>query len=401
MSEDRLIHTMNDLTKKIAIGPFGSSIKVETFVSDGIPVIRGQHLKGFRLDEKSFNFITTEHAEKLKHANVHRGDIIFTHRGSIGQVSYIPMNSKYERYVISQSQFYVRCNTDKIIPVFLVYFFKTLKGQHLLLANTSRVGVPALAQPITYFRTLEIELPSIKIQDRIIKILNVLTDRIELLLKMNETLEEIVQTIFKSWFIDFDGMTEFEDSKLGKIPKGWKITTLDTLCEIVMGQSPPGTSYNKIGEGIVFYQGNSDFGRFFPSPRMYCTEPKRYAEKDNVLITVRAPVGAINITNERCCIGRGLASLRLKKDHGSFLFYFMKSLSWNMFEGEGTIFGSITKVDLEGLKIPEYPAELIKQFNEFTESTYDKIWKNSKSMIVLTKIRDILLPKLMSGEIRV
>ncbi len=129
---------IEDIAEKIGMGPFGSSIKVETFVPKGIPIISGQHLHGFRLDESAgFNFITNEHSERLRNSNVFRGDIIFTHAGNISNVAYIPNNSKYERYVISQRQFYMRCDINKVLPEFVTYFFKSPEGQHLLLANSS------------------------------------------------------------------------------------------------------------------------------------------------------------------------------------------------------------------------------------------------------------------------
>ena len=130
------------------MGPFGSSIKVSTFVDKGIPIISGEHLNNTKLSDGKYNFITPEHAEKLKNANVYRGDVIFTHAGNIGQVAYIPETSKYNRYVISQRQFYIRCNSNKAIPEFVTYFFKSPEGQHKLLANTSQSGVPSIAQPV-------------------------------------------------------------------------------------------------------------------------------------------------------------------------------------------------------------------------------------------------------------
>ena len=147
--------TIDDIADKVAMGPFGSSIKVETFVIEGVPIISGQHLHGFRVnDAPGFNFISREHAQRLANANVMRGDIVFTHAGNIGQAAYIPENSKFERYVISQRQFYMRCDRSKAIPEFVALYFKSPEGQHQLLANTSQVGVPSIARPVTYLRTI-------------------------------------------------------------------------------------------------------------------------------------------------------------------------------------------------------------------------------------------------------
>ena len=150
---------VEDVAERVAMGPFGSSIKVSTFVDRGVPIISGQHLNSVLLEDGDYRFITEEHAEKLARSNVQRGDIVFTHAGNIGQVSYIPITSQYDRYVISQRQFYMRCDTSKVSPLFVVYFFKTQEGQHQLLANTSSTGVPSIARPVTYVRSIMLRLP--------------------------------------------------------------------------------------------------------------------------------------------------------------------------------------------------------------------------------------------------
>jgi len=196
---------IEEVVERVAMGPFGSSIKVETFVKEGVPVISGQHLHGSRLDETpGFNFITPEHAKRLRNANVRRGDVIFTHAGNIGQVAFIPRTSVHERYVISQRQFYLRPDKNKVLPEFLVAYFHSPAGRHKLLANTSQVGVPSIAQPVTYLRSLEIPLPPLSEQRAIAHILGTLDDKIELNRRMSETLEAMARALFKSWFIDFE-----------------------------------------------------------------------------------------------------------------------------------------------------------------------------------------------------
>jgi type I restriction enzyme S subunit len=153
------VKTIEELAERVAMGPFGSDIKVSTFVPDGIPVISGQHLRGTLLDDSEFNFVTEEHADRLKRSNVQRGDVIFTHAGSIGQVAYIPETSRFERYIISQRQFYMRCNRSVMSPFYIASYFKTLEGQHRLLANTSSTGVPSISQPVTYLRQLKMVVP--------------------------------------------------------------------------------------------------------------------------------------------------------------------------------------------------------------------------------------------------
>src|SRR5690554_2065215 len=161
--EGWLLSRIEDLSEKVAMGPFGSNIKVATFVESGIPVISGQHLKETLLTDGDNNFITPEHADKLKNSNVFPGDIIFTHAGTIGQVSLIPQESKYRRYVISQRQFYLRADKQKVSPIFLVYFFRSSQGQHLLLSNASQVGVPSIARPSSHLKSIELVVPPLEL----------------------------------------------------------------------------------------------------------------------------------------------------------------------------------------------------------------------------------------------
>lgn len=178
---------ISELIEEIAMGPFGSNIKVDCFVDEGIPVLNGSNLDGFELSEKSFRYVTEEKANSLNKANAHKGDVVITHRGTLGQIVYIPQTAKHERYIISQSQFRVRCN-DKVLPEYLVYYFHTPVGQHKLLSNASQVGVPALARPSSTFQQIEIEIPDIDTQKRVTNIIDVIQRRIKANSEINDNL---------------------------------------------------------------------------------------------------------------------------------------------------------------------------------------------------------------------
>lgn len=178
---------ISDMISEISMGPFGSNIKVECFVDEGIPVLNGSNLEGFALKEDSFRYVTEEKADSLGKANAHRGDVVVTHRGTLGQIVFIPENSRYDRYVISQSQFRVKCN-NRILPEYLVYYFHTRIGQHKLLSNASQVGVPALARASSTFQTIEIEVPNLNNQHKIVNILETLRHKIEVNNAINENL---------------------------------------------------------------------------------------------------------------------------------------------------------------------------------------------------------------------
>lgn len=159
--ENWSVVTIDDIAEKVAMGPFGSNIKVSTFVSDGIPIISGNHLRGYFLEEPSFNYITEEHAQRLKNSLVYPKDIVFTHAGNIGQVAMIPDDCHYPMYVLSQRQFYLRCDTEKAIPEYVVLFFHSKQGQHELLSYANQTGVPSIAQPATNLKKIPLKLPPI------------------------------------------------------------------------------------------------------------------------------------------------------------------------------------------------------------------------------------------------
>lgn len=267
-------------------------------------------------------------------------------------------------------------------------------------------------------------------QRAIAHILGTLDDKIELNRRMNETLEAIARANFKSWFVDFDpvrakasgeppesicrrlGLTpdllalfpdRLVDSELGEIPEGWFKGTVDEEFDLTMGQSPPGNTYNEAGEGLPFYQGRTDFGFRFPSRRVFCTAPTRFAEIGDTLVSVRAPVGDINMAEEQCCIGRGVAAARHKSGSRTYTYYFMQSIEvvFKQFEAEGTVFGSISKKDFHNIERTMPPSEIVHAFEQLVSPIDDQIAGISKQSKTLAELRDALLPKLLSGELSV
>ena len=218
-------------------------------------------------------------------------------------------------------------------------------------------------------------------------------------------MEEQAKALFKSWFIDFEPFKggKFVDSELGMIPEGWKVGTLSEVADITMGASPNGKSYNKNGDGAVFYQGRAEFGFRFPHRNLFTSEPKKLAETNSTLLSVRAPVGDINMANEKCCIGRGLASIKSRKGYNSFIFYLLASqkAKFNCYNSEGTVFGCINKQDLENFKVVIPNQMVINKFQEIVCPIDELIKAHEYEAHRVSLLRDTLLPKLMSGEIDV
>lgn len=176
--EGWMVRVMEDVAARVGMGPFGSNIKVSTFVDSGVPVLTGACLRGTLLGDDEFRFITKEHADRLSGALVSEGDIVITHRGTLGQVSLIPAAATFETYVLSQSQFFVRANPNVTTPEFLTYFLRCPVGQHLLLANVSQVGVPSISRPVSYLKSLRLIVPPVAVANAFTAITTTLHERV-------------------------------------------------------------------------------------------------------------------------------------------------------------------------------------------------------------------------------
>jgi type I restriction enzyme S subunit len=392
--------------KKIDTGPIFLSIS--SLVEGRLDLTQSAHIS-----EEDFGKWT-------KRVTPRKDDLVFSYETRLGDAALIPEGL---RCCLGRRLALMRVKDTQILdPRFLLYYYLSAPFQNFLKERTV-YGSTVNRIPLKEVPDFPLSLPRLGDQKAIAHILGTLDDKIELNQKMNRTLEEIARAIFKSWFEDFDPVRakaegrptglppeisdlfpdELVESEIGKIPKGWDVGTLSDVADITMGQSPPGDTYNDDGVGLPFYQGSTDFGFRFPSLRKYCSEPKRLADADDVLISVRAPVGDLNRAKDDCCIGRGLASVRAKNSLQSWVFYRCKFLSQQleMFNSEGTVFGSINGKDLKGLPTILAPEFLCKAFDEIGKPMDDAVRNRSLEIEVLTELRDILLPKLISGELRI
>ena len=327
----------------------------------------------------------------------HNGDLLFAWACTFGPHIWKEDNTIFHYHIWKIVE-----DKNVVDRRFYYYYLKYATGGFLGALNGSVMVHITKAS----MEKMNIKIPkNLDDQRRIASILSSLDRKIELNNKINADLEEMAQAIFKNWFVDFEPFKDgkFVDSELGMIPEGWKVGTLDEIADITMGQSPAGNSLNEKGEGMIFYQGSSDFGFRFPSIRVFTTEPKRLAVVNSVLFSVRAPVGDINVTKEECCIGRGVASIKSKYGHDSYLFYTMKSLHklFDSFDGEGTVFGSINKKTLSAIQILLPSDGIVEQFNDIASSFDNRIRSLSDENSRLSLLRDTLLPRLMSGELEV
>ena len=253
-------------------------------------------------------------------------------------------------------------------------------------------------------------------QKQIGEIFSSLDKKIELNRQINQNLEAMAKQLYDYWFVQFDfpnedgkpykssgGKMVWNENLKREIPQGWDNGMLIDIANITMGQSPDGSSYNEVGEGMLFYQGSTDFGMRFPSIRQYTTAPSRFAKKGDILMSVRAPVGSINIANNDCCIGRGLSAINSKLGSMTHLYYILNDLriAFEQRNAAGTTFGSITKEDLYSLPIIIPSHEVIRAFDKICSPMFDRQMILGEEIDILTKQRNELLPLLMNGQISV
>jgi|SRR5690554_2169192 len=344
---------------------------------DGMPLLNGPTEFGIK------NPIAVQYTTDSKR-ECRPFDILFCVRGSTTG----KMNWADRKYSIGRGLAAIRHKSG----VEYRYFLQGIIDYNLELLLSSATGSTFPNVTRSQIEGVEIKLPSLPVQKSIASILSSLDDKIDLLHRQNATLEKIAETLFRQWFV--------EEAK-----EEWETGKLADEFDFTMGASPPGESYNEEGIGIPMYQGNADFGFRFPTNRVFTTDPKRLAEKHDTLISVRAPVGEQNMANEKCCIGRGVAAFRYKLDNSFYTYTFFKIKSLmdeiKQFNETGTVFGSISKSDFENIEIVIPDKISIQKFQNEAKPIDDKIITNTIQIRTLTALRDTLLPKLMSGEVKV
>ncbi|WP_067582015.1 restriction endonuclease subunit S [Endozoicomonas ascidiicola] len=413
----------------IAIGPFGSRLKSENYVEEGIPVIRGTNITGGPTFEGNFVYITEEKADTLGSSNVYKDDLVFPHRGSIGEVGIIQDD---KRYVLSSSLMKLTCDRTKVNPKFLYYFFKTHVGKHELLKNASQVGTPGIGQPLSSLKAIEYKNPPLEVQDKIEAVITSLDDKIQLNRQTNQTLEAMAQALFKSWFVDFDPVIDNAlaagheipeplqaraeqrkaflsadasddrlpesirqlfpnrfvlDAEMGWIPEGWGCISLDNHIKFANGKAK-----KDCGSGqYPLYGANGIIGK--------SDDPKF----NNAIIIGRvgAYCGAIEYCKNAFWSSDNtiVASPKISEKLIPFILYLLKYLDLNQYAG-GAAQPLLNQATLNRIKFPFAEIEVLMQFCDAINTFLDKLTDNYHQNTTLEILRDTLLPKLISGELR-
>ena len=332
----------------------------------------------------SIRYVSEEMYKCWMKEEVQKEDILITSEAPFGQIYYWDSD---EKIVLSQRLFAVRVN-QLFYPKYIYFYMTSSFFQAELDGRATGTTVVGLRQP--ELLKCKIYAPNYKEQKRIADTLWCLEQKINNNEAINNNLEQQAQAIYQQMFID-------------NARSDWAEGTLSDIADITMGQSPSGSSYNEDGTGIIFFQGRAEFGFRFPSVRLYTTEPKRMARSNDTLMSVRAPVGDLNVAHTDCCIGRGLAAIHSKSNHQSFVLYTMFSLKkqLDVFNGEGTVFGSINRNSLNDMPILIPSDDILDEFERIVAPMDLTIRNNYDENCRLQDIRDTLLPRLMSGELDV
>ena len=343
------------------------------------------------------------------------GQVIVSARGTVGVVAQVGCAMAF-----NQSCYGLDARPEICCNDFLYY----------LLVHTTRalrsLAYGAVFDTITQqtFDQVMVRLPPLPEQHAIAHILGAMDDKIELNRRMSATLEEMARALFRAWFVDFEPVRakqagrqsvsapgaladllpdKLAPSELGPIPEGWRVGRLGKLFSVTMGQSPPGESYNEAGKGMPFYQGRRDFGDRFPTRRVYCTDPRRLAHAGDTLMSVRAPVGDLNMASEECCVGRGVAAIRHRFGLRSYTYHAVSGVirELELTTATGTVFSSISGQDLRDVCMIAPSRQTIETFEKLATPFDDRFEQLHIETATLASLRDALLPKLISGELRV
>ncbi|CAN5676518.1 restriction endonuclease subunit S [soil metagenome] len=413
---------------EISMGPFGSDIKVDNFIASGVPVLNGSNVSEIKLIEKSFKYISEKKANSLGKANARRGDMVITHRGTLGQVSYIPYNSKFDRYIISQSQFRIRFKNE-INPIYLTYLFHTTYGQKKLLSFKNHVGVPALAQATSNFKLLELRLHDKLSQNKIAAVLSSIDDKIELNNKINTELEAMAKTLYDYWFVQFDfpdangkpykssgGKMVYNDVLKTEVPEGWEVKPLFAYLDCnknTIRKTDAWSAINYLDTSNLTENRINSIQAINPNSDVVPSRAQRIVKENDILISTVRPnlrhYGIIKSPIDNMIASTGFAILSYKSNTGYNDFFYMHITSdaiqkklESMAASAVSSYPSINPSDILGLAIT-LPSDfsIVKKISNILSNIFLTVSTNQQQNQELSALRDWLLPMLMNGQLTV
>jgi type I restriction enzyme S subunit len=374
-------------------------------IRNGIPSLGGEHLNPNGLfNFKNIKYVPENFANNMKKGHIKLKDILIVKDGATtGKISFVDKNFPFCNAVINEHLF--RCHvSEKINSKFVFYFLYSGTGQKRILSNfkgTAQGGINTSFAPNTLIPMAPIDEQN-RIVEKIEELFSDLDKATEDLIKTQEQLKIYRQAVLKA---AFEGKLTEEWRMRNNLRLSFKEVSLKDTADIIMGQSPPSSTYNFEKIGLPFYQGKKEFGNLYPTPEKYCSKPEKIAKSNDILISVRAPVGPTNICKEKSCIGRGLAAIGAKEEiNRNYLLYFLRYFVFNLIKkSTGTTFNAISKATLEGFKVLLFSLseqeQIIKEI-EFRLSVCDKLEETvQQSLNKIEYLRQSILKKAFEGKL--
>lgn len=418
-------------------GPFGSSLSRKHYEESGVPVIRGVNLSGDEFKDSDFVYVSVEKGESLSRNLAYPGDLVFTQRGTLGQVALIPEDALFPQYVVSQSQMKLSVNPDVADAFFLYLYFRTKATKKRIEKSAIVGGVPHINLGI--LKGFEVELPPLSIQKKISALCMGFDKKITLNNQINQTLEQMAQTLFKSWFVDFDpvkakmngeqpkGMNapflskevaslfpeKLVESELGLIPEGWEILPSENVATVAIGKTPPRKEpqwFSEDNKDVTWISirdmGNT--GTYALDSSEYLTQEAvdkfnvKVIPHNSLILSFKLTVGRVAITHGEMATNEAIAHYKLSKDarvSTNYLYSYMKQFNFDSLGSTSSIAKAVNSKIIKALPVVVPSKEVLDSFDTLVKPLFDKIKSNQMENRSLEGLRDTLLPKLLSGEI--
>jgi type I restriction enzyme S subunit len=422
-----------DWKGSMAVGPFGSRMKADLYVPSGVRVIRGNNLSGGREPEGEYVHVSVETADSLASCCLMPGDLVFPHRGNIGEVGITPDDGR--RYMLSTSLMKLSPDRKKVDPLYLMYFFKSAPGRAALLMNASQVGTPGIATPLKSLRSIQLPLPPLVTQKKIADTLSKLDDRITHLRETNTTLEAIAQALFKSWFVDFDpvhakmqgrapeGMDEataalfpdsFEESELGAVPKGWSIKAMADVSTVGIGKTPPRKEQHWFSESPsdvrwVSIRDMGSVGVYAAVTSEFLTTDAvekfnvRRAPDNTVLMSFKMTIGRVAITDGEMTTNEAIAHFKLEPGApitSEFIYLHLKQFDFSKLSSTSSIADAVNSKTVREIPILVPSFEVLRAFQDQVGVLFSALKNREQHAQSIAQMRDALLPRLISGQLK-
>lgn len=389
---DWQVTTLSDISRKIGDGLHGTpkyDIDGAYYFINGNNLIKGSVV----ITEETKKVSEAEYLKNKKELN--NNTLFISLNGTIGNVAYY----NNEKVMLGKSSGYIVLN-DNINKHYIYYVLNNGKTRGYFLKELTGTTIKNLS--LNTLRKTPISLPLLEEQQKIAEILSTVDSQIDDTDKLIEKTKELKKGLMQRLLIKGIRHTEFKKTEIGEIPVEWEVKNLIDISEITMGQSPNSDTYNDIGEGIPFFQGKTEFGSVYPVVKKWCTQPTKISEPLDILISVRAPVGEVNINKYTACIGRGLAAIRATKSNYGFIYYYIQSIKEKLnSSAQGSTFTAINSGDLKGIKIGVPTLKEQQEIANILSSVDTQIEEYENKRAKLEELKKGLMQQLLTGKIRV